>query len=240
MPKEAIVNVKNLTIKYSDFVAVDNVSLTIYENEVIGIIGPNGAGKTSLVEAIEGLRAFNNGEVEILGLDPIKDRIKLYNELGVQLQESSYPDRAKVEDVCELFSSFYNVGSSHKALLEDFGLTHCTSEYIRNLSGGEKQKLSILLSLLCSPKIVFWDELTTGLDPLARHELYEKILDYKSRGLTIVLVTHYMEEIEKLCDRVAVMRSGKILAVGTPNEIVEKFNANDLDDVFMQISKYKN
>ncbi len=240
MHNKEIINVKNLTVKYSNFIAVDNVSLSIYENEVFGIIGLNGAGKTSLVEAIEGLRDISNGEIEILGLNPKKDRTKLYNELGVQLQQSSYPDQAKVEDVCELFSSFYHHKTSYDELLVDLDLMDRKKEYIRNLSGGEKQKLSILLSLLCEPKIVFWDELTSGLDPLARHELYEKILSYRSRGLTIVLVTHFMEEIEKLCDRVAVMHTGKILTIGSPDEIVEKFNAKNLDDVFMQISKDKN
>ncbi len=236
MPKKEIIKIEDLTVRYKNFTAVDKVSLSICENEVFGIIGPNGAGKTSMIEAVEGLRPIESGNVEILGFEPKRDRIKLYDKIGVQLQQSSYPDQAKVEDVCKLFSSFYENSESYESLLNNLGIENCKKDYIRNLSGGQKQKLSILLSLLNRPKVVFWDELTTGLDPLARHELYEKIQALKTEGLTIVLITHFMEEVEKLCDRVALMKSGKILFVGTPDEIVAKYNAKNLDDVFIQIS----
>ncbi len=236
MPNKNIIQVNHLSVKYRDIVAVDDVSFEVRENEIFGMIGPNGAGKTSLVEAIEGLRDTSLGEISISGMDPKADRIKLYNQIGVQLQQTSYPDQAKVEDICKLFSSFYDNPVPYDRLLSDMRLDRQRKTYINKLSGGEKQKLSILLSLLGSPKIVFWDELTTGLDPLARHEVWDMIRKYKRDGLTIVLITHFMDEIENLCDRVALMKAGKMIYIGTPKEVIENFQAKNLDEVFLKIS----
>ena len=236
MSDKSIIQVNHLSVKYRDIVAVDDVSFEVRENEIFGMIGPNGAGKTSLVEAIEGLRDTSSGEISILEMNPKADRIKLYNQIGVQLQQTSYPDQAKVEDICKLFSSFYDNPAPYDRLLSDTRLDRQRKTYINNLSGGEKQKLSILLSLLGSPKIVFWDELTTGLDPLARHEVWDMIREYKKDGLTIVLVTHFMDEIESLCDQVALMKAGKMIYIGTPKEVIENFQAKNLDEVFLKIS----
>ena len=236
MSDKSIIQVNHLSVKYRDIVAVDDVSFEVRENEIFGMIGPNGAGKTSLVEAIEGLRDTSLGEISILEMNPKADRIKLYNQIGVQLQQTSYPDQAKVEDICKLFSSFYNNPVPYDRLLSDMRLNRQRKTYINKLSGGEKQKLSILLSLLGSPKIVFWDELTTGLDPLARHEVWGMIREYKRDGLTIVLITHFMDEIENLCDRVALMKAGKMIYIGTPKEVIENFQAKNLDEVFLKIS----
>lgn len=236
MPNKNIIQVNHLSVKYRDIVAVDDVSFEVRENEIFGMIGPNGAGKTSLVEAIEGLRDTSSGEISILEMNPKADRIKLYNQIGVQLQQTSYPDQAKVEDICKLFSSFYDNPAPYDRLLSDMRLDRQRKTYINKLSGGEKQKLSILLSLLGSPKIVFWDELTTGLDPLARHEVWDMIREYKKDGLTILLVTHFMDEIESLCDRVALMKAGKMIYIGTPKEVIENFQAKNLDEVFLKIS----
>lgn len=236
MPNKNIIQVNHLSVKYRDIVAVDDVSFEVRENEIFGMIGPNGAGKTSLVEAIEGLRDTSSGEISILGMNPKADRIQLYNEIGVQLQQTSYPDQAKVEDICKLFSSFYDNPAPYDRLLSDMRLDRRRKTYINKLSGGEKQKLSILLSLLGSPKIVFWDELTTGLDPLARHEVWDMIREYKKDGLTILLITHFMDEIESLCDRVALMKAGKMIYIGTPKEVIENFQAKNLDEVFLKIS----
>lgn len=236
MPNKNIIQVNHLSVKYRDIVAVDDVSFEVRENEIFGMIGPNGAGKTSLVEAIEGLRDTSLGEISILEMNPKADRIKLYNQIGVQLQQTSYPDQAKVEDICKLFSSFYDNPVPYDRLLSDMRLDRQRKTYINKLSGGEKQKLSILLSLLGSPKIVFWDELTTGLDPLARHEVWDMIRKYKRDGLTIVLITHFMDEIENLCDRVALMKAGKMIYIGTPKEVIENFQAKNLDEVFLKIS----
>ncbi len=236
MSDKNIIQVNHLSVKYRDIVAVDDVSFEVRENEIFGMIGPNGAGKTSLVEAIEGLRDTSLGEISILEMNPKADRIKLYNQIGVQLQQTSYPDQAKVEDICKLFSSFYDNPFPYDRLLSDMRLDRRRKTYINKLSGGEKQKLSILLSLLGSPKIVFWDELTTGLDPLARHEVWNMIREYKRDGLTIVLITHFMDEIENLCDRVALMKAGKMIYIGTPKEVIENFQAKNLDEVFLKIS----
>lgn len=236
MPNKNIIQVNHLSVKYRDIIAVDDVSFEVRENEIFGMIGPNGAGKTSLVEAIEGLRDTSLGEISISGMDPKADRIKLYNQIGVQLQQTSYPDQAKVEDICKLFSSFYDNPVPYDRLLSDMRLDRQRKTYINKLSGGEKQKLSILLSLLGSPKIVFWDELTTGLDPLARHEVWDMIRKYKRDGLTIVLITHFMDEIENLCDRVTLMKAGKMIYIGTPKEVIENFQAKNLDEVFLKIS----
>lgn len=236
MPNKNIIQVNHLSVKYRDIIAVDDVSFEVWENEIFGMIGPNGAGKTSLVEAIEGLRDTSLGEISILEMNPKADRIKLYNQIGVQLQQTSYPDQAKVEDICKLFSSFYDNPAPYDRLLSDMRLDRQRKTYINKLSGGEKQKLSILLSLLGSPKIVFWDELTTGLDPLARHEVWDMIRKYKRDGLTIVLITHFMDEIENLCDRVALMKAGKMIYIGTPKEVIENFQAKNLDEVFLKIS----
>ena len=236
MPNKNIIQVNHLSVKYRDIVAVDDVSFEVRENEIFGMIGPNGAGKTSLVESIEGLRDTSSGEISILGMNPKADRKKLYNQIGVQLQQTSYPDQAKVEDICKLFSSFYDNPAPYDRLLSDMRLDRRRKTYINKLSGGEKQKLSILLSLLGSPKIVFWDELTTGLDPLARHEVWDMIREYKRDGLTIVLITHFMDEIENLCDRVALMKAGKMIYIGTPKEVIENFQAKNLDEVFLKIS----
>lgn len=236
MSDKSIIQVNHLSVKYRDIVAVDDVSFEVRENEIFGMIGPNGAGKTSLVEAIEGLRDTSSGEISILEMNPKADRIKLYNQIGVQLQQTSYPDQAKVEDICKLFSSFYDNPVPYDRLLSDMKLDRQRKTYINKLSGGEKQKLSILLSLLGSPKIVFWDELTTGLDPLARHEVWDMIRKYKRDGLTIILITHFMDEIENLCDRVALMKAAKMIDIGTPKEVIENFQAKNLDEVFLKIS----
>lgn len=236
MSDKSIIQVNHLSVKYRDIIAVDDVSFEVRENEIFGMIGPNGAGKTSLIEAIEGLRDTSSGEISILEMNPKADRIKLYNQIGVQLQQTSYPDQAKVEDICKLFSSFYDNPFPYDRLLSDMRLDRQRKTYINKLSGGEKQKLSILLSLLGSPKIVFWDELTTGLDPLARHEVWDMIREYKRDGLTIVLITHFMDEIENLCDRVALMKAGKMIYIGTPKEVIENFQAKNLDEVFLKIS----
>ena len=167
-------------------------------------------------------------------MNPKADRIKLYNQIGVQLQQTSYPDQAKVEDICKLFSSFYDNPFPYDRLLSDMRLDRQRKTYINKLSGGEKQKLSILLSLLGSPKIVFWDELTTGLDPLVRHEVWDMIRKYKRDGLTIVLITHFMDKIENLCDRVTLMKAGKMIYIGTPKEVIENFQAKNLDEVFLK------
>jgi ABC-2 type transport system ATP-binding protein len=220
---EPVLNVNNLVVKYKDFDAVKNVSFAVNEGEIFGIIGPNGAGKTSLVEAIEGLRKRSGGEVCVMGVDPLKNRTEAYAKIGVQLQETAYPANATVEEICKLFSCFYDNPVPYKELMAEIGFEGHLKKKVRSLSGGERQKLSILLALLGRPQLVFLDELTTGLDPSARHEVWDTLRKYKSKGISMVLITHFMDEIENLCDRVAVMKNGEMIKIGTPQEIIKAF-----------------
>jgi ABC-2 type transport system ATP-binding protein len=217
-----VIEVKNLKKYYKEIKAVDGISFEVYENEIFGMVGPNGAGKTTAIECIEGLRKPDSGEIKVLGLNPNKDREILYQKISVQLQETSYQDKIKVYEICELFSSFYKNPINYKELLERFELIDFKNSFVMKLSGGQKQKLSIILALIPNPKIIFLDEITTGLDPKARRDMWQMIKDLKIEGITIFITTHYMEEAEKLCDRVAIIDKGKIIALDTPKKLIEK------------------
>ncbi len=216
-----VVEVKGLTVKYGDLVAVDNISFGIAAGEIFGIIGPNGAGKTSALECLEGLRRPHSGEISVLGISP-GNRRALYNHIGVQLQEASFPDLIKVEELCRLFASFYQNPADYHILLERFGLADKKKSYVKKLSGGQKQKVSIIAALIANPQIVFLDELTTGLDPKARIDMWQLIKSLRDEGRTILMTTHYMEEAEHLCDRICMMVKGKIIAMGTIAELIRQ------------------
>lgn len=217
------IKVENLVVKYGDLRAVSDVSLNISDGEAFGIIGKNGAGKTTLVETIEGLRDKTSGNISINGIDPSdnKRRKELYNMISVQLQSTNYPDKAKVEDLCKLFSSICDNPIDYKELLEQFDLIEKINKPVSSLSGGQKQKLSILLALISQPKIVFLDELTTGLDADARREIWKSLKNLKKKGVTIILVSHYMDDIEMVCDRIGIMKKGKLINVGTKEELIK-------------------
>jgi len=218
----AIIEVRNLRKAYGDTVAVDDVSFTVQEGEIFGILGPNGAGKTTTVECVEGLRTADQGEISVLGLDPQRDRAELTQQLGVQLQDSQLPDRLKVAEALDLYSSFYRAPADWRALLEVLGLADKAGTRFKKLSGGQKQRLSIALALVGNPRVAVLDELTTGLDPQARRDTWELIEGVRDRGVTIVLVSHFMEEAERLCDRVALIDSGRVVAVDTPAALAER------------------
>ncbi len=232
-----VIKVENLVKRYKNITAVNNVSFSVEEGEIFGLLGPNGAGKTTTIECIEGLRKPDSGNVEVLGLNPLKDRKRLYNMIGVQLQETSYQDKIKVWEICQLFSTLYSKTLSYELLLKDFGLYEKKDSYISKLSGGQKQAVSIVLALIPDPKIVFLDENTTGLDPQARRNVWEMIKKLKKKGKTVFMTTHYMEEAENLCDRICFIKSGKIRALGTVSELIKAsnlqlkvvFKANDLN-----------
>ena len=217
----AVIEVQNLHKTYTDTVAVDDISFTVQEGEIFGILGPNGAGKTTTVECIEGLRAPDRGTVSVLGLDPGRDRAELTQRLGVQLQDSQLPDKLRVDEALDLYSSFYRNPADWRALIDLLGLGAKTKTRFGKLSGGQKQRLSIALALVGTPQIAVLDELTTGLDPAARHDTWELIEGVRDRGVTIVLVTHFMEEAERLCDRVALIDSGRVVAIDTPASLAE-------------------
>jgi ABC-2 type transport system ATP-binding protein len=218
----AVIDVQNLHKTYGDTVAVDDVSFTVQEGEIFGILGPNGAGKTTTVECIEGLRAPDSGQISVLGLDPRRDRPELTQRLGVQLQDSQLPDQLRVAEALRLNSAFYRHPADWHVLMDTLGLTSKSKTPFGKLSGGQKQRLSIALALLGSPRVAVLDELTTGLDPQARRDTWELIEGVRDRGVTIVLVTHFMEEAERLCDRVALIDAGKVVAIDTPAGLAER------------------
>ena len=219
-PGMDVIEVTNLTKRYRDRPAVDDVSFRVEEGEIFGILGPNGAGKTTTVETIAGLRTPDAGRVRVLGLDPRRDRAQLRPKVGVQLQESELPDRMTVGEALALFASFYEDPANPGELLEDLGLADKRDTAYKHLSGGQKQRLSIALALIGKPRIAILDELSTGLDPQARRETWRLIESIRDRGVTVLLVTHLMEEAERLADRVAVFREGRLIALDTPAAIV--------------------
>ena len=216
-----VIEVRQLRKCYGETVAVDDISFAVDEGEVFGILGPNGAGKTTTVECIEGLRNPDGGTVSVLGLDPGRDRAEVTQRLGIQLQDSQLPANLRVDEALDLYSSFYRHPADWRALVDLLGLTHKTKTRFGKLSGGQKQRLSIALALVGTPQVAILDELTTGLDPAARHETWELIEGVRDRGVTIVLVTHFMEEAERLCDRVALIDSGRVVAIDTPANLAD-------------------
>jgi ABC-2 type transport system ATP-binding protein len=213
------VTVQNLVKKYGRLVAVDDVSLSIHEGEIFGIIGPNGAGKTTTVECISGLRSPDSGSISVYGLSPQKDRNKIREFVGVQLQESALPPRIKVREAVKLFASFYSNPLDPDQLLESLGIEQIGNSSFKNLSGGQKQRVSVALALVGNPKLAILDELTTGLDPEARREIWSLVEDMRDRGVTVILVTHFMDEAERLCDRLALINHGTVTALDTPEAI---------------------
>ena len=214
------IEVEGITKRYGDRVVVDHVSFTVDEGEIFGIVGPNGAGKTTIVETIEGLRRPDGGRVRVLGLDPISDAAKVRQRLGAQLQESRLPDKLKVREAMELFASFYRDPTPWPRLLERLGLNEQRETRYKALSGGQKQRLSAALALIGNPEVAVLDELTTGLDPQARRDTWHLIERIRDDGVTVVLVTHFMEEAERLGDRIAVIDGGRLVAIDTPAGLV--------------------
>jgi len=216
------VTVQNLVKKYGHLLAVDDVSLSIHEGEIFGIIGPNGAGKTTTVECISGLRGPDSGSISVYGLSPRKDRNKLREFVGVQLQESALPPRLKVGEAVRLFASFYPSPLDPDQLLESLGIQQIVNSSFKNLSGGQKQRVSVALALVGNPRLAILDELTTGLDPEARREIWGLIERMRDRGVTVIVVTHFMDEAERLCDRLALINHGTVVALDTPEAIAAK------------------
>ncbi|WBB71049.1 ABC transporter ATP-binding protein [Micromonospora sp. WMMD812] len=217
-----VIEVTNLHKRYGDLVAVDDVSFAVEAGEIFGILGPNGAGKTTTVECVSGLRVPDGGGVSVLGLDPRGDAPDLRQRVGVQLQESQLPDRLRVAEALELYASFYRQPADPNRLIDELGLGDKRNTPYKKLSGGQKQRLSVALALIGNPEIAILDELTTGLDPQARRDAWGLIERVRDRGVTIVLVTHFMEEAERLCDRVAVIDGGRVVALDTPAGLVSR------------------
>jgi ABC-2 type transport system ATP-binding protein len=232
-----VIAVSNLRKSYGRTVAVDDVSLEVFEGEIFGLIGPNGAGKTTTMECVEGNRVPDKGTISVLGLDPGRDANALRQRIGVQHQEAHLQKRIKVWEAVDLWRSLYTRVVDTDALLARLGLEAKRNAWFMTLSGGQKQRLFIALALIHEPEVVFLDELTTGLDPQARRAIWALVTSIRERGTTVFLTTHLMEEAERLCDRVAIIEHGRIIDLGTPDDLVQKhcpersvvFTSDDVD-----------
>lgn len=216
----SVIEVLNLRKTYGSTIAVDDISFEVVEGEIFGMVGPNGAGKTTTIECLEGIRKPDSGMLRVLGFNPQQDTQALKIRTGMQLQESNLPERMKVWEALDLYASFYPDPADWHVLMEQLGLEEKRNTPFAKLSGGQKQRLFIALALLPDPQLIFLDELTTGLDPQARHAIWDLIKDIRAKGKTILLTTHYMEEAERLCDRVAILDHGKIVALDSPSALI--------------------
>lgn len=212
---------------------INQLSFTIRKGEVFGLLGPNGAGKTTTIETLLGIKRPDQGSAKILGFDPRKQRREVFERVGVQLQSSSYQNNIRVGELCRELSSLYKQPRSYRELLSLFKLERFESQFVEKLSGGERQKLSIVLALIPNPEIIFLDELTTGLDTEARRSVWQTLLKLKETNLTIFLTTHYMEEAEILCDRLLLIKRGNIVAEGSISELLEESSQNSLEEAYL-------
>lgn len=231
--EEYCIQVKNLTKSFAGRKVVDNLSFQVKKGEVFALLGHNGAGKSTTIDLILGLKSPDEGSTHILGMNAAKERKKVFEKVGVQLQHTEYQNMITVEEACIEYASLYKNPADYLALLNDFKLNELKKSYVSKLSGGEKQKLSVVLALIGNPEIVFLDELTTGLDVAARREVWRTLRMLKEQGLTIFLTTHYMEEAEALCDRVCIIRAGKKVMEGTIEEVVTDSGKDNLEEAYL-------
>jgi ABC-2 type transport system ATP-binding protein len=245
--KNAIISVKDLVKKYDDFTAVQGISFEVYENEIFGLLGPNGAGKTTTLEIIETLRKMTSGEILVDGFSVDHQASDIKQIIGVQLQAAGYYPNLNLIELMELFSGLYGVDIKPMEMLEKVNLQDKAKAKYKALSGGQKQRFSIATTLINSPKIIFLDEPTTGLDPQARRNLWDLIIDIRKSGTTVVITTHYMDEAEQLCDRVAFVERGEIIALDTPDNLIDNLinsgferkkevKKANLEDVFINLT----
>ena len=230
---EPSVSVKNLTKSFSGRRVVDDLFFDVQKGEVFALLGHNGAGKSTTIELILGLKAPDGGSTKILGMDAVQNRKQVFERVGVQLQNTQYQPNITVEEACIEYASLYAVPADYPRRLEQFGLGTLRKSFVSKLSGGERQKLSVVLALIGNPEIVFLDELTTGLDVEARRDVWRTLKQLKEQGLTIFLTTHYMEEAEALCDRVFIIKSGKKAAEGTIDEVIAASGQKNLEDAYL-------
>lgn len=226
MTTGSAIEVRGLTKSYGGVTAVDDVSLEVATGEIFGLLGPNGAGKTTIIECVETLRRPDRGTIRVLGLDPYRDGTILRRRIGVQLQSSALQRRLKLWEALDLFSSLYRTSADWRLLLRQVGLADCHNTQFAKLSGGQQQRAFIALALVNQPRILFLDELTTSLDPHARHAIWDLVRDVRAGGTTVFLTTHFMEEAEQLCDRVAIMNHGRIIALDSPATLIRSSGTN--------------
>ncbi len=250
MQRDSIIQVKNLVKNYGNFQAVKGISFEVYKGEIFGLLGPNGAGKTTTLEIMETLREKSSGEILIDGFSVDKDQNEIKQIIGVQLQAAGYYPSLNLKELIKLFSGLYNREVSPVAILESVNLEEKIKAKYKELSGGQKQRFSIATTLINQPRIIFLDEPTTGLDPQARRNLWELIRNVRDKGTTVVITTHYMDEAEELCDRVAIMESGRIISLDSPHALIDQLIAKgferkkevkkaNLEDVFLSIAGHE-
>jgi len=232
-----ILSVKQLSKSYSNKKVVDHVNISVKKGEIFGLLGPNGAGKSTTIECMLGIKELDSGSVSILQMNPKKDRKRLFEKVGVQFQEANYQEKLKVKELCEMTASFYKHGGEYKSLLNQFELKQKENNFIGDLSGGEKQRLFILLALIPNPEIVFLDELTTGLDTFARRELWKYLIQLKNNGLTIFLTSHFMDEVEVLCDRIMILKKGQTVFCGSVDQALSQSPYEDLEEAYLWYTK---
>lgn len=226
-----VIKAQNLYKSYGDAQVLKDVSLSVKKGEVFGLLGANGAGKSTTIECILGTKNFDGGQVSILGMNPLKERKQLFQKVGVQFQESSYQDKITVKELCEITEVLYKNPLDYRKLLDKFNLK--TKNLVSELSGGEKQRLFIILALIPNPEVVFLDELTTGLDVKARRDVWKYLLNLKEQGLTIFLTSHFMDEVEVLCDKICILKNGVIDFYGTVEEAVELSPYEKFEDAYL-------
>ena len=230
---KSIIGVSNLCKAYGDLCVLNGIDLSITKGEVFGLLGANGAGKSTMIECILGTRKADGGSVSILGMSPQKERKKLFEQVGVQFQEANYPDKIRVDELCQETSCLYKNPASYKELLNRFALAEKEKSFVSELSGGQKQRLFIILALIPNPQVVFLDELTTGLDTKARRSVWKSLKELKEKGMTILLTSHFMDEVEELCDRIGILKDGQLLFCGTVPEAIAKSPYEKLEDAYL-------
>lgn len=234
MEKALVVN--GLSKSYGNILAVNNLNLEVNKGETFGMLGHNGAGKSTSIECILGVKKSDKGTVEVLGLNPVTRRKELYERVGVQFQQTSYQDKITVAEICEVTHSLYRNPADWKELLKTFGLADMQKRLVSELSGGERQKLSVLLALIPNPELIFFDELTTGLDSKARRDVWKYLEKLKQKGHTILLTSHYMDEVEALCDRICILKKGHMVEMGTVSDLIQKSPYENLEEAYLWYS----
>ncbi|WP_394923992.1 ABC transporter ATP-binding protein [uncultured Robinsoniella sp.] len=230
---QEVIKIEQLTKSYGKLLAVDNINLSVKSGTVFGLLGANGAGKSTTIECILGTKKADNGQISILGMEPHTDRKKLFQKVGVQFQETSYQDNISVAELCEITASLYRQVVNPIDLLKRFGIADKQKSLVKDLSGGQKQRLFIVLALIPNPEVVFLDELTTGLDAKARREVWQILSDLKEKGLTIFLTSHFMDEVEALCDQICILKQGKIMFYGTVSEAMHNSSCDKFEDAYL-------
>lgn len=231
-----IISVKQLSKSYGGLTAVQGLDLSVTQGTVFGLLGANGAGKSTTIECMLGTRKFDAGTVSILGMNPLLQRKQLFENVGVQLQEANYQDKVTVAELCEVTQSLYRNAADYGELLKQFGIFDKAKSMVKELSGGQRQKLFIVLALIPQPKVVFLDELTTGLDAKARREVWKILSDLKEKGMTIFLTSHFMDEVEALCDWVCILKKGKSVFYGTVEEAIAGSPYDKFEDAYLWYS----